>query len=52
MTKTPFPKIERTSYLLQLIHSDVCDMHSTPTRGGKKYFITFIDYFSNFVMFT
>ena len=48
LTRTPFPKIERTSYLLQLIHSDVCDMHSTPTRGGKKYFVTFIDDFSKF----
>jgi hypothetical protein len=41
-----FPKIDRSSTLLQLVHSDVCDMHSNPTRGGKKYFVTFIDDFS------
>ena len=28
---------------LDLIHTDICDMKSTPSRGGKKYFITFID---------
>ena len=48
ITKTPFPKIDRTSTLLQLIHSDVCDMHSNPTRGGKKYFVTFIDDYSKY----
>lgn len=30
------------------MHSDVCDLHSNPTRGGKKYFVTFIDDFSKF----
>ena len=48
ITRMPFPKIERTSSLLELIHSDVCDFHSTPTRGGKKYFATFIDDYSKF----
>lgn len=36
ITKTHFSKIKRNYSLLQLIHSDVCDMHSTPIRGGKK----------------
>ncbi|TLX69083.1 transposase family protein, partial [Labilibacter sediminis] len=26
-----------------LIHTDVCDLKSIPTRDGNKYFITFID---------
>lgn len=26
----------------------MCDVHSTPTRGGKKYFVTFIDDFSRY----
>jgi hypothetical protein len=43
-----FPKIDRYFTLLQLVHFDVCDMHSNPTRGGKIYFITFIDDFSKF----
>ena len=46
ITRMPFFKIERTSSLLELIHSDVCDFHSTPTRGGKKYFAIFIDDYS------
>ena len=46
--KKSFPKIDGSSTLLQLVHSDVCDVHSNHTRGGKKYFITFIDDFSKF----
>lgn len=33
------------SRLIRLIHSDTCDMQ-TSTRGGKKYFVSFIDDFS------
>ena len=36
-------KVERSTGPLELIHSDVCDMKVVQTRGGKKYFITFID---------
>jgi hypothetical protein len=28
---------------LDLIHSDLCDMNRKLTKGGKRYFITFID---------
>ena len=42
-TRKPFPSMERNSELLDLIHSDLCDMKSTLTRGRKKYFVTFID---------
>jgi hypothetical protein len=28
---------------LKLIHSDVCEMNGILTKGGKRYFITFID---------
>ncbi len=41
--KHPYKSVERNSNPLELIHTDICDMKSTPTRGGKKYFITFID---------
>ena len=34
---------ERSNELLGLIHSDLCDFKSIPTRGGENYFITFID---------
>ena len=48
ITRMAFPKVDRTTFLLELVHSDVCDMHSNPTRGGKKHFVTFIDDFSKF----
>ena len=34
---------ERLNELLSLIHSDLCDFKAIPSRGGKNYFITFID---------
>ena len=43
ITKKPFPNVKRTSNVLDLIHSDVGDMHGTPSIGGKKYYVTFID---------
>ena len=36
ITKAPFSKIDRSFTLLQLVHNDVCDLHSTPTKGGKN----------------
>ncbi|MDD0148465.1 transposase family protein, partial [Shigella flexneri] len=35
--------VERKTEPLELIHSDVCDLKFVQTRGGNKYFITFID---------
>ena len=43
MARASFKSIERSTKPLDLIHSDVCDMKSVQTRGGKKYFIIFID---------
>jgi hypothetical protein len=28
---------------LDLINSDICEMNGILTKGGKRYFITFID---------
>ena len=40
----PFHSVDnRLSEPLDLIHTDICDMKSIPSRGGNKYFITFID---------
>ncbi|KAD4178897.1 hypothetical protein E3N88_27488 [Mikania micrantha] len=38
-----FKSVERITEPLDIIHTDVCDLKSIPTRGGNKYFITFID---------
>ena len=34
--------------MLELVHFDVCELNGVLIRGGKKYFITFIDDFSRF----
>ena len=42
MTKTPFSgTIERATDLLEIIHTDVCDLMSVEARGGYRYFLTF-----------
>ncbi|GJT62681.1 zinc finger, CCHC-type containing protein [Tanacetum coccineum] len=48
ITKKPFQSITRKSVKLELIHSDLCDFHATPSLGNKKYVITFIDDASRF----
>ena len=42
-SRTSFRSVDRKTEPLDLIHTDVCDLKSIPTRGGNKYFITFID---------
>ena len=43
LTRGSFHNIERSTEALKLIHSDTCDLKYIQTRGGKKYFVTFID---------
>ena len=48
LSKTQFHSIEKSTKLLELIHSDICNFKSIQTRGEKKYFITFIDDYTRF----
>ncbi|GJT03094.1 zinc finger, CCHC-type containing protein [Tanacetum coccineum] len=48
ITRQPFKDIKRDSNVLELIHSDLCDFHATPSLGNKKYVVTFIDDASRF----
>ena len=48
ITRTPFKIVERKSKNLELVHSDLCDFHSTPSLGNKRYVVTFIDDYSRF----
>ena len=48
MKKKPFHKVERSTELLQLVHFDICELNGQLTRGGKRYFITFIDDYSRY----
>lgn len=43
LTRSSFKSMERNTEPLDLIHSDLCDLKFVQTRGGNKYFITFID---------
>lgn len=43
-TRFPFKtSIWRATEKLQLIHSDICGPHTTPSLNGSMYFIIFID---------
>lgn len=48
MAKLPFNSVERNTTPLDLIYTDICDLKFVQTRGGKKYFITFIDDWTRF----
>ncbi|CAM8990125.1 unnamed protein product [Rhodiola kirilowii] len=48
ITRQPFYKVTRESNILDLIHSDLCDFHSSPSLGNKKYVVTYIDDCSRF----
>lgn len=45
MCRKPFPAVGdiRLTLRLQLVHSDVSGPTHTPSIGGAKYFVTFID---------
>ncbi len=46
--RAPIPKkvANKTSQLLELVHSDVNGPIEVPSQGGSRYFVTFIDDFS------
>src|SRR3954464_12252366 len=43
LTRSSFQRVERNTEPLDLVHSDICDLKFVQTRGGNKYFVTFID---------
>ena len=43
LTRSSFQSVQRHTEPLDLIHRDICDLKIVQTRGGKKYFITFVD---------
>jgi len=48
ITRSSFPNVQRITKLHESIHSDLGDFHSTPSLGGKKYYVTFIDDFTTY----
>ena len=48
ITRLPFKPIDRQEGVLGLVHSDLGDLHATPSLGQKQYYITFIDDLTRF----
>ena len=49
MTKSPlFGTMERTTELLEIIHTNVCGPRSVESRSGYRYFLTFTDDLSRY----
>ena len=48
-TKKSCKIVERESNLLSLIHSDLGDLKNTMIRGGKRFYITFINDYSRYI---
>ena len=48
MIKKPFKSVERNLDLLELVHTDICELNGILTRDGNRYFITLIDDSSRF----
>ncbi|KAL0336726.1 UNVERIFIED_CONTAM: Retrovirus-related Pol polyprotein from transposon TNT 1-94 [Sesamum radiatum] len=47
--KKPFKSVTfRSTEVLELIHSDLADFKNTLSKGGKKYYISFVDDFSKY----
>ncbi|GJY86854.1 retrovirus-related pol polyprotein from transposon TNT 1-94 [Tanacetum coccineum] len=42
LTRSSFKSVKWKTEPLDMIHTDICDLKSLPTKGGNKYFITFI----------
>ncbi len=47
-TKYNKKEATRSSKLLEIIHTDICKPFDTPSFGGKKYLIAFIDNFLSY----
>ena len=48
ITKKTCYHVERQTDLLRLIHTNLVDLKQTMSRGGKNYFVTFIDDYSRY----
>jgi len=47
--KKPFKSVTtRGTKLLELVHSGLADFKNTISKGGKKWYITFVDDFSRY----
>lgn len=50
MSKLPFGSRSKSNRILEIVHSDVCGPISPESYDGNKYFVSFIDDFTNFTV--
>ena len=50
LAKNSFHSIDRNTEPLELIHSDLCDLKFTPTRGGKSILLLLLMSVQDIVM--
>ena len=50
LTKKTYRSVSSETKLLELIHYDLGDLKRTMTRGGKKFYVTFIDDYYRFTI--
>lgn len=48
LPRKPFRQVYHEVELLNLVHSDLCEINGHFSRSGKLYFIMFIDYYSRY----
>ncbi|GJT50245.1 retrovirus-related pol polyprotein from transposon TNT 1-94 [Tanacetum coccineum] len=48
LTRASFKVVKRITEPLDMIHTDICDLKSLPTKGGNHYFIMFIDDYTKY----
>ena len=48
ISKKPHKSVIRDTEILELIHTDICELDGILTRNAHRYFITFIDDHSNY----
>ena len=48
---SPYPRnsVNKSKHVGHLVYSDVCGPITPNTKGGKKYFVVFLDDYSRFV---
>jgi len=49
LTRLPFKTRKRSNNLLEIVYSDICGPITSVSYDNSRYFVTFIDDYSNFV---
>lgn len=50
MSQLPFGSRTKSNRMFEIVHTDICGPITPPSHDGHRYFVTFIEEFSNFTM--